>query len=364
VKKIKIIHVLDSLGVGGLEKGVVTLVQNASDGFEHSIICMRKSGTFENLFPQGTQIIDLKKPSGNSLGFIWHLSRLLKSLKPDIVHTRNWSGMDAILAAKLAGIRNVVQGEHGWDMVDLGGSNSKRRLIRQIFSFGVKEYTCVSEQLKTWLTEMIGVKQPVTKIFNGIDTVRFTPTGDRHILHKELGLSGNATIIGIVARLDPIKNHKTLFKAFGQISKNYPDAHLVVIGGGPEFDNLTIYRSDRIHLLGERLNIPDLMRCFDVFVLPSLNEGISNTILEAMACGLPVIASRAGGNIELVKEGINGMLFPPTEVEALCECLGGYIQNPELQRQHGQTGHQMAVSTFTIKNMVQQYENVWRRLAI
>jgi len=238
VKKIRVIHVLDSLGIGGLEKGVVTLVRNASDDFEHSIICMRRTGLFANLFPEGTHIIDMKKPDGNSPGFVWQLSRLLGSLKPDIVHTRNWSGMDAILAARLAGIRNVVHGEHGWDMVDLGGSNFKRRLIRQIFSFGVKEYICVSEQLKTWLTEVIDVKQPVTKIFNGIDTIRFNPTGDRHILHKELGLSGNATIIGVVARLDPIKNHKTLFKAFELVSKKHSDAHLVIIGDGPEFKKI------------------------------------------------------------------------------------------------------------------------------
>jgi len=124
--KIRVVHVLYSFETGGLEKGIATLVRNASPEFEHVILCTATSGKSERLLPSNTQIVELHKPRGNSLVFLLKLSGALKSLRPDIVDTRNWGGMDGIIAAYMAGIRSIVHGKHGWEMQDPNGLSPKR----------------------------------------------------------------------------------------------------------------------------------------------------------------------------------------------------------------------------------------------
>jgi glycosyltransferase involved in cell wall biosynthesis len=120
---------------------------------------------------------------------------------------------------------------------------------------------------------------------------------------------------------------------------------------------------ERVHFLGSRSDIPDLLRGLDLFVLPSINEGISNTILEAMACGVPVVASRVGGNPELVRDGIDGTLFPAGDAAALAACLEMYLGNDEMCRERGRNGRERVLAGFSVAKMVAQYEAVWRRVA-
>jgi len=347
--------VLHSFSTGGLEKGIASLVQTTNREFEHIIICITQTGRSEELLPAGTKVISLGKSEGNSILFIIKLAKVLKDLKPDVVHTRNWGGLDGILAARLAGISAIVHGEHGWGVIDPNGLKLKRVLIRQFISFFVKEYTCVSKQMVTWLCNDIRVKKPVTQIYNGVDFERFSPAKGKE---TESGI-----VIGVVGRLDPIKDHSTLFKAFQIVRKKMPDVELLVIGDGPEREKLEKIAGKGVAFLGNRRDVPELMKSMDIFVLPSLNEGISNTILEAMAAAVPVIASNVGGNPELVKDGITGRLFEPKDSETLANILLDYCQNTDKRKAHGMEARRTVMGKFTMGNMSDQYATVWKRIS-
>ncbi|MHB8764569.1 MAG: glycosyltransferase [Deferrisomatales bacterium] len=362
--RIRVVHVLYSFGTGGLEKGIATLVRHGSPDLEHVIVCLSRSGASAALLPPGTTVVELHKPAGNSLRFVWKLSRALKELRPAVVHTRNWSGLDGIVAARLAGLKSLVHGEHGWGMDDPEGRNPRRVLARRYMAGWVREYTCVSKAMEEWLGETIRVGRPVTQVYNGIDTRRYAPAPDRRVLRRSLGLPEDALIAGVVGRLDPIKDHGTLFRAFDGVRRRFPGARLLVVGDGPEMGRLRGEAGDGIDFLGDRADVAALLPALDLFVLPSLNEGISNTILEAMATGLPVIATRVGGNPELVVDGVTGTLVPPSSAAEVEVAMLRYAGDTELRRAHGEAGRQRAVAGFGIPAMVEGYEQVYRRWAV
>lgn len=349
----RIVHLLYSFGTGGMEKGIVTLVQNTHEQIEHIILCLSTSGESEKKLPAGTQVISLRKPKGNSLAFIFNLARRIRTLSPDVVHTRNWSGLDGVIAARIAGIRSIVHGEHGWGMDDPLGQSRKRKIIRKALSMFIREFICVSKQMESWLIHDIGISKPVTQIYNGIDHSLYRPGDTRR---KDI------KTIGVIGRLDPIKDHPTLFKAFDRIVRNMPNVELLVVGDGPERQKLEAMAGPNIRFLGNRQDVSELLQQMDLFVLPSFNEGISNTILEAMAVGLPVIATRVGGNPELVVDGITGNLFEPGHWERLADLMEKYLKNSALRQTTGEAGRQSVVHRFSTEKMVDQYVSVWKRV--
>jgi sugar transferase (PEP-CTERM/EpsH1 system associated) len=361
-KNYRIAHVLHSFGTGGMEKGVATLIGNASANFEHIIICLTNSGNMARLLPPGTEIIELKKSPGNSVRFLWRLSRTLRRLIPDIVHTRNWAGTDGIVAARFAGIRSVVHSEHGFGSENPTGMNSRRIWLHKWLSRWIKEYICVSTPLKGWLIEQVGVRTPVTQIYNGVDTEVYRP-GPGTDMRQKLEISQKAFVVGIVASLNAIKDHPTLIRAFNVLQQQKSESILLIVGDGPERSKLESLAGHGVFFLGNRDDVPEVMQAFDVFVLSSVNEGISNTILEAMAIGLPVVASNVGGNPELVVDGVTGSLFPSGDSESLCSALLDYFKSPGLRLQHGNQGRERAVALFSIKAMVESYEAAWERVA-
>jgi sugar transferase (PEP-CTERM/EpsH1 system associated) len=366
MKQIRIVHILYSFGTGGLEKGIAMLVRNAAPEFEHVILCLTKTGDSVRLLPPGTRVISLGKKEGNSPFFIFKLAKTLKSLDPDVVHTRNWSGMDGIIAAKLAGISNIIHGEHGWGVEDISGVNHKRVLLRRLLSFGVKEFTCVSRQMVRWLNTRIQVRgKRITQVYNGIDCNIFRPVSpaEKQQIKAELGLGPDQPVIGIVGRLDPIKDHLSLFEAFLRVKTEIPQAVLLVVGDGPERKKLESVAGENIYFLGNRSDAPKVFAALDVFVLTSLNEGISNTILEAMASALPVVATDVGGTPEIVEDGKTGTLVLPKDIESIARGIQKYLHHPELGWQHGRAGRKKVAENYSISKMACEYERVWSRVS-
>ncbi len=353
--RIRVVHILHSFSTGGMEKGIAAVVKGSSHLYEHIILCITQTGRSEELLPKEIQVISLNKPSGNSLSFIIKLSKLLKKLDPDVIHTRNWGGLDGVLAARVAGITAIVHGEHGWGVIDTNGLNFKRVIIRRFISLFITEYTCVSKQMVGWIKNDIKVRNRVTQIYNGVDHKYYAPAPKKKD-RKEL-------VMGIVGRLDPIKDHPTLFSAFAKVKKIVPGIRLLVIGDGPEKEKLKALATSEIVFLGNRRDVPILLQQLDIFILPSLNEGISNTILEAMATELPVVASNVGGNPELVKDGVTGRLFDAGNVEDLTLILSDYCRNARLRNRHGKNGRQRAIRKFSMEAMINQYTGVWKRLS-
>lgn len=357
----RIAHVVHGFDTGGMEKGVATIIGNAAPEFDHVVVCLAKSGASAKLLPKGTPVVELNKRPGHSLLFYLRLARELKSLRPDIVHTRNWGGMDGVIACRIAGIRGVVHGEHGWGMDDPYGQMPRRTRARRFLSRWVREFTCVSRTIEQWLGAIVGPGVPVTQIYNGVDTDRFSPSMTRGEVRKELGIEEGAFVVTICGRLDPIKDHLTLFRAVEAVRARGVAIRLLVIGDGPERPRLERAVGPGIDLLGNREDVPRILGDTDVFALTSLNEGISNTILEAMASGLPVVATDVGGNPELVDDGVTGVLVSPGAPESIADALIEYWQDRDLRSAHGEAGRQRALRDFSTSAMVEGYEAVYRR---
>ena len=238
MSKIRLLHILHSFGIGGLEKGIAMLINHASPDFEHEILCLTQSGDSRELIPTNTKIYEMHKSPGNSVRFLWQLAGEIRRIKPDVIHTRNWSGMDGIIAARLAGCDKIVHGEHGWGMDDPQGHRQKRKLARRWLSLGGKEFTAVSQQIKGWLEDEVRVFRPVTQIYNGVELPRAHDVPVTANLRQELGVPDSALLVGTVGRLDPIKDQAGLIRAFEEVKKQVPSSHLVLVGDGPELQSL------------------------------------------------------------------------------------------------------------------------------
>jgi sugar transferase (PEP-CTERM/EpsH1 system associated) len=249
-------------------------------------------------------------------------------------------------------------------MLEVDGKNKKYNLLRRVSRSFVDAYIPLSMDLAMWLRDEIGVpERKIVQIYNGVDTHRFHPARTSRATLPLADFAPPGTIvIGSVGRLAAVKDPTTLVRAFVQLLDRVPHGRerlrLVLVGDGPL--RPTVERvlkdaevQDISWLAGSREDIPELLRGFDVFALPSLAEGISNTILEAMATGLPVVATSVGGTPELVTDGASGRLVPPSD---------RYIDHPSLIAQHGQAGCQRVEHEFGIDKMVNRYQAVYDAL--
>lgn len=366
-----IAHVVFHFGTGGMENGMTLLFNHLPrERYRHVVISLTGHGEFRNrIVRDDIAFFDVSKRPGHDYSWAWRLFRLLRELKPDILHTRNLNAMEAQWIGALASVRGRVHGEHGRDMYDLHGTNWKYNLLRRATRSVVQRYIAVSQDLAHWLETDIGVPATrVRQIYNGVDGVRFHPrAGERPTLGREDFFAGAGCVIGSVGRLVKVKDFPTLLRAFAQAANADPALRLVIVGEGPERGALEALAAElgiaaRLWLPGDRRDIPDFLRAFDLFALPSLGEGISNTILEAMASGLPVIATRVGGNPELIREDENGRLIPVGDAGALADALSAYIRDADRRKQEGEAARARVERDFVIPRMVENYARVYDEL--
>jgi sugar transferase (PEP-CTERM/EpsH1 system associated) len=310
-------------------------------------------------------VVVLARRPGRDWTTVLRLAGALRRLRPDIVHSRNWGAFDAVPAARLAGVRTVIHGEHGREAEDPEGHDRRRNRLRRALGPLVTRFVAVSADLAAWLVDTVGIRRDkVVTIHNGVDTDRFRP-GDGAEAREALGVSADALVVGAVGRLDPVKDHAGLIDAFARVVEGTPHAALLVAGDGPcraalEAQVRGRRLEARVKLLGERADVPLVLRALDVFVLSSIAEGVSNTLLEAMATGLPVVATRTGGNPELVEAGVTGQLVPTANPAALAEAFALYAAEPGLRRRHGAAGRRRAVERFGLPVMAEGYRRLYR----
>jgi sugar transferase (PEP-CTERM/EpsH1 system associated) len=369
--KIKLLHILHSLQIGGLENGVINIINRLdNDTFEHAICCIDSSGPMVGRLDHPVEIHTLCKGTKRDYFLSFKIARLVQRIRPDIVHTRNWSAIDGVIGARIAGVKVIIHGEHGREATDPMGANRLRKKARKALNPWITKFVVVSGELKKWLLHDIGIPgRKVTQIINGVDTDKFRPAEDKQLAKTSLKLNPDSFVIGIVGRLDRVKDHETLFRAFRILSESNPsrNLHMLVVGIGPLKNRLmTLSKelriSSRTTFTGERFDLGEWYRCMDVYVLPSIAEGISNTILEAMACGLPVIATNVGGNQEIVKNGRTGFLFTPGNYQGLAEKLLLYRNGHALLKEHGIKGRITAEEKLSLSRMVKEYEGVYTSL--
>ncbi|MDX2253596.1 MAG: TIGR03088 family PEP-CTERM/XrtA system glycosyltransferase [Nitrospira sp.] len=367
-----IVHVIFRLATGGLENGLVNLINRMPrERYRHAIVSLTDVTDFrERIARDDVPVVSLHKKPGHDMGIYWRAWKALRTLRPDVVHTRNFPALEFLAVSACAGPAARVHGEHGREIYDLAGTNRVHNVFRKVMNLFVHRYVAVSRDLAEWLVATVGLPaRKVTQVYNGVDTARFHPCRTRELPGAPPGfLSSNSLVIGTVGRMQQVKDQITLVRAFTHLVNTVPEARqvvrLIMVGDGPLLEeSQRILNSEQCAscawLTGARSNVAEILHAFDVFVLPSLAEGISNTILEAMASGLPVVATRVGGNVELIEEGQTGFLVPAADPVALALVLRRYLDDPQLSARQGAEGRKRAESQFGLDAMVGHYLDMY-----
>lgn len=367
-----IAHIIFRLDVGGLENGLVNLINTMPSGsYRHAIICLKDSTSFSDRIESSyVPVYEIAKKDGKDPDSYRRLWRVMRNLSPDVVHTRNANTLEYQLIAALAGVRFRVHGEHGWDLHDLHGASVKYRLLRRLMAPFVDQFVVVSRDLERYLTEKIGIdSRKIKLIHNGVDANRFCSVQSG--AYPEIPVDWvceSTVVVGTVGRFQAVKNQTLLVRAFVQLVERFPQLkermRLLMVGDGPLFEDIReeVKRAgidDLVWMPGQTDKVPSMMSLIDIFALPSLNEGISNTILEAMASAIPVIATNVGGSPEIVEHNKTGMLIAPGDVDELAKTILTYVEDEELRRLHGAQARTCVSEKFSLSSMVEGYMKVY-----
>jgi glycosyltransferase involved in cell wall biosynthesis len=358
MKKIKIIHIITSLNFGGAERLLLDLARHLDkERFEVKVATVVGGGLLQSEFEKaGVPVKIFEKKSKIGLGVIWRIAKYLRAERPDIVHTHLFGGDTwGRLAAILARVPVIISTEHNTNF-DEGGV---KRMVKKLLSWKTKRIVAVSEAVRNYSVTIDHLRpQKLLVIPNGIETEKFAA-----VVSKKFG---NPPIIGVVGRLEEQKGHKYLFEALNLI-KTIPWI-LWVVGDGSLKNELEQLAKDlslreRIIFLGARRNVAEILSQIDIFVLPSLWEGLGLAVLEAAAAGKPIVASHVGGIPGIIEDGVTGLLVPPKNVKNLADGLEHVLLGEGEAQKMGERAREVVREKFDIHRMVAAYEKLYEELA-
>ncbi len=358
VPRLRVCHLSMTLLTGGLERLLVDYGRfHNADDFELCFAALEDLGPpADDLREAGYEITTLDMPNIGKWGAIQKLKEYLTEQRIDILHTHNtYPYFYGVFAAKLAGIKTVINTQHGRGC----GPNLKSRLQFRIANKLANRVLGVSEdaaELCRQQDRSSAIK--IQCIWNGIDLDRFQYHGP----HDSLSAIS-------VARLSKEKDFATLLKAVRFVVDQYPDFQLRMVGDGAERAALEVLTTElnltnNVEFLGERKDVPELLRTAGFFVSSSTTEGISLTLLEAMAVGLPIVTTSVGGNPEIVVEGVTGKLCPPREPKQLANKIVAMIEDRPVWPDIGVSARERVEQHFNIRTMIKNYESLYKELAI
>lgn len=373
-----IMHMLYRFDIGGLENGVVNLINRMpASRYRHAVVALTEiNPTFARRVQRDDiEFISLHKAPGHGVRLYPEMFRLFRRLRPAVLHTRNFAALEAVVPAWAAGVPVRIHGEHGRDVNDLDGTRVRYQRLRRLYSPFVHRYVTVSRDLAGYLTGPVGIAaNRVQHIYNGVDAMRFGPKAAvREAIPGCPFTDPSLVLVGTVGRMQAVKDQLNLARAFVHALQQRPDLRgslrLVMAGDGPLRAQVLSELSaagvvELAWLPGDRNDIALWMRGMDCFVLPSLAEGISNTILEAMSSGLPVIATSVGGNLELVDDGVTGWLVPPGQATILAERLIQMVDDVALRQRMGQAARAVTERRFALPVMVDAYTSLYDDLLL
>ena len=362
---LRILHVVFSLDAGGMENGIVNVsAALPAAEFEPHVCCLARGGAFVSRFPDPSRVHVLGKQDGFSPRTIGLLARHIRQIQPDVIHTHNFGPLIyTVLSQPTA---PIVHGEHA----DLTASElaPHRRLFRRLLYGRVRHIHTVSHALRDSLVRKGFPGGKIGVIVNGVDTARFQPglkTGAR----QETGLPLEATLLGLVGRFGPFKRHAELIEAFELLAPGDPTLTLLFVGAGGPLEASTRRRaadspfSSRIHFAGLQRNPAPWYRALDLLVIPSVNEGLSNALLEAMACGIPALGHVACGNGDVIEDSVNGYLRDLSTAGRLEEALKTILADREKLAPLGVAARQTVETRLGLDGMVQGYRRLYRAAA-
>jgi glycosyltransferase involved in cell wall biosynthesis len=371
-EKIRLLKFVTVFAVGGTERHVVTLAEGLDRSrFDVHLACFRRSGellkqvTIAPVLEYQIQKLYNRRSIQERLRF----ARYARSHHIQIVHTYSfYANVFAVPAARLAGVPVVIA-----SIRDTGAyvTPMQRRVQRAVCRFADR-VVVNADAVKDWLVDEGYDERRITVIRNGIDPAPFGRKAAPGKLHYELGVPPNTPLIAVLSRVSPIKGLEYFLDAAAVVSAKIPDARFLIVGKADtrdagyqrqleaHADRLGLSR--RVVFTGLRMDVPELLDDVSVSVLPSLSEGLSNVLLESMAAGVPVVATRVGGSPEVVEDGVTGLLVPPRDADGLARAILRLQEDREMAARVGQAGRARVVERFSIADMVRRTEQLYADL--
>jgi glycosyltransferase involved in cell wall biosynthesis len=364
-QKMNVMFVVPCFGFGGLERVVLDLIRGVDRSRFNPSLCSLLNPHPEMIETMRTLDVPtyvLHKGWGVNYLLPFRLASLFAREHVRLVNAHDIGAtLYAVPAARFALVRHVVHTDHSQILT----KHRFRPAYRWVLRRGISHAVAVSEHLRRYLIDTFDVPEAlVTTIPNGIDISRFTAAVDVAVLRRELGIREGELVIGTIGRLMEQKGMAYLLQAFAVLVRRRGDVKLVIVGDGElrhDLERLAerLEVSERVVFAGIRKDVPNLMRLFDVFALPSLWEGQPITVVEAMAAGTPVVATDVGGNAEILRHGEFGVLVPPRDENALAEAIGALLSDPARAGALGRKAASHAARELTSASMVKKYEDVF-----
>ena len=357
MKKVKILYLINKKAQAGAQNHLQELMRGLNtEAFEAKLITLRELG--------------IKRVYGISgvMGLI-KLIKYMKNNQSDIVQSYLFSeNILGVIAAKIAGVKWIITGRRDTGLLMQG--KWQHILAYRLTNRWVDKIVCVSEAVKKVV--LAKERAPIGKlevIYNGVDVDVFRPqtTDRRQQIKTNLGMKEGEFVVGIIANFSWIKGHQDFIKAANFVLKEIPNVKFLLVGDGPLKESCQLLVSsshlkDKVLFLGSRQDIPELLSIMDVSVSASYSEGMSNTILESMAAGVPVVATGVDGNLETVVDKESGILVPPKRPLVMADAIIMILKKPQIAKKMGETARQMAIQKFNSQVMVDNFENLYLSL--
>ena len=365
-----VLHLIETVGIGGAERVVLDLVRKMDRRRWRSVVVVPCGGwLLDRLAEEGIEAVVMRERGSFDVGFLARIAWLSRRLRADLIHSHLFgSAVRAGLVARIRGIP-AVGTIHG--QVDLGARERFRALKLSIVRRGLRGVVFVSEPLRQACLDSMRLDPRLTSVIpNGVDAEQFTP-GENAALRASWRLPVGAFVVGSVGRLQPVKGLETFLEAAAILKAASPDYRFVIVGDGGDRHtrDLTELRdslglADEVVFAGFRGDVDQVMKAFDVYALTSRSEGFSLTTIEAMASGLPVVATRCGGPEQILNDEVTGLLVENQSAVAVARAIERLRVDPSERARLAERARQVVLARFTVRAQVRAYENLYEHLLV
>jgi len=367
MEKINILHIYQNSKIGGVQQQLLSLLKAYSRERFNPIFCCLgpKEEIGKEIEETKIGFIPLNKLRYNrfSPGIVLELYRLMKKKQIHVVRTHRYrSNLYGRLAAFLAGVPVIIASVHDNYRTD---KRPKRRIMNRILSKITDKIVAVSENVKEDIIRYDSIDPSKIEVIpNGIDVERFNPEKNTTDIRKEFSLEEDDIVIGFIGRIVPAKGLEYLLNALPYLKEEFKSIKLLIVGEGSLVEELKERAKknnilDNILFIGRRRDIPEILASINIFVMPSIAEGLPNALLEAMAMGKPIVTTEVGGIPEIVKNGFNGLLVPPRDTLSLSKAIKELISNDRLAAKLGQAARDLVHDNLSIKAIAQKWQSLY-----